>query len=291
MHRASEPDRAWRLPGPIPSFYREENRSIEEKGFAQGHPGSGWQSWNWAFEWENVTYSLSPHFSGSCLAAPSPWPHLSLNKYLLNTYYLPDNVRDPEETAVDKTNQTPTQVELTFSFNPNTHLLHLRSRHKLSCCNLKGLVRKNRSAHMRAVQATGPFPWKKRSISWEWPKSFPSATPQPMRILSFDSWNHLTNQILISPFYEWGTEAKEGEDAGQVSIWTGPSPSSRSGSGHPMGRGGLGKATGTGCILCKLPLSGKRVGGSTGFFSGCSEKFTLPALSRGCHRDQPWSRS
>lgn len=179
MHRASEPDRAWRLPGPIPSFYREENRSIEEKGFAQGHPGSGWQSWNWAFEWENVTYSLSPHFSGSCLAAPSPWPHLSLNKYLLNTYYLPDNVRDPEETAVDKTNQTPTQVELTFSFNPNTHLLHLRSRHKLSCCNLKGLVRKNRSAHMRAVQATGPFPWKKRSISWEWPKSFPSATYPP----------------------------------------------------------------------------------------------------------------
>ena len=66
---------------------------------------------------------------------------------------------------MDKTNQTPTQVELTFSFNPNTYLLHLRSRHMLFCCNPEGLVRKNRSAHIHAVQARGLFPWKKRSIS------------------------------------------------------------------------------------------------------------------------------
>ena len=29
-------------------------------------------------------------------------------------------------------------------------------------------------------------------------------SPQPMRVLSFDSQNHLTKQILISPFYKWG---------------------------------------------------------------------------------------
>lgn len=198
---------------------------------------------------------------------------------------------------MDKTNQTPTQVELTFSFNPNTYLLHLRSRHMLFCCNPEGLVRKNRSAHIHAVRARGLFPWKKRSISWEWPKRFPSA--RPAGVIAPNPWESspLILRTILPSRYSYlhstseETEAKEGEDAGQVSSWTGVSPSSRSGSGHPMGKGRLAKATGTGCILCKLPLLGKRVGGSTGFFSGCSEKFTLPALSRGCPRDQPWSRS
>lgn len=167
MHRASEPGGAWRPPGPSPSFYREENGSIEEKGFAQGHPESGGRAEPGPLS-EKMLHTASPHTFLD--HAPSPWPHLSVNKYLLNTCYLPDNIRDLEETAVDKTNQTPTQVELTFSLNPSTYLLHLRSRHMLSCCNPEGLVRKNHSAHVHVVQARGPFPWRKWSISWKRPK-------------------------------------------------------------------------------------------------------------------------
>ena len=153
-------------------------------------------------------HSLSPHFSGLCLAAFSPWPRLSFNKYLLNTCYLPDNVLGPEDTAVCKTDKTPTPVELTFYLNPTSYLLYLRGRDMLSCCSPEGLVSKKRSAHVCALHARGPFPWRKRSISLEWPKRLLGAqfcrgnSPPPMRILSFDSQNHPTEQILIYPFYK-----------------------------------------------------------------------------------------
>ena len=60
MHRASEPGGAWRPPGPSPSFYREENRSIEEKGFAQGHPESGGRAEPGPLS-EKMLHTASPH--------------------------------------------------------------------------------------------------------------------------------------------------------------------------------------------------------------------------------------
>lgn len=54
-----------------------------------------------------------PHFSGLCLAASPPRPHLLFKKYLLSTCYLPDNVLGPEGTAVDKRDKTPTPMVLT----------------------------------------------------------------------------------------------------------------------------------------------------------------------------------
>lgn len=166
----------------------------------------------------------------------------------------------------------------------------------LSCCSPEGLVSKKCSAHVCALHARGPCPWRKRSISLEWPKRLLSAqfcrgnSPPPMRILSFDSQNHPTEQILIYPFYKWGNWDPEGEDTRQVSIRTGLSPALRPGSWTPCRQGQAGRGNGNRVHFLQAPTFGEERGGSPDFFSGCSEKFTLPVLSGGCQKDQPWFR-